>query len=254
MERHSSAPAGLRGALWANGLALALLLWIGIRYLLIGLEVRSASVVALTAIPPWPLYAGFVALAAALAGLVGLAVARRATPESKVFRLLPVASAICLSTHWFVLPTAVPPIALDQLAIQELADVPSLVTPDSYGLLPVDAEPIAAALRTLPCPYLRNGQPMTPWALSVVRDCTGPIVELPPGIQAGTLLYCVAADRRKAWMSGVGTASSLIGRGLLQYQGRPAMVALGETGKVEQRAAESGPVHPTASANPDAGP
>ena len=65
----SALPARQRpsvGLLLANAASLALVVWIGVDHTSLGLEVRGARVVALSAMPLWPLYALSVAAAAGL--------------------------------------------------------------------------------------------------------------------------------------------------------------------------------------------
>lgn len=224
----SAVPARHRpsiGLLLANAVSLALVAWIGVGHTSLGLEVRGARVVALSAMPLWPLYALFVAAAVGLAIFVVVELIRRRQADSRSYRLLPICAVVFSAVHFLVLPPAIPPMPSDWLAASQLLAVESsaLVTED--GLLPRDPEALSKLLSQMPPPYLRDGERMTVWPLVVRWDCEGPITALPAAIEPATLIACVSADRRAAWISIAGTGGRYTGPAtLVMADGAPFSV------------------------------
>ena len=224
----SALPARQRpsvGLLLANAASLALVVWIGVDHTSLGLEVRGARVVALSAMPLWPLYALSVAAAAGLGVFVVIELLRRRPPDSRSYRLLPIAAVVFFAMHFLVLPPALPPMPSDWLAASWLSALESSAVITEDGLLPRDPEALAKQLSQMPPPYLRDGKPMTAWPLVVRSDCDGPISALPAALEPATLIACVSADRRTAWVSIAGTGGRHTGPAtLVMADGAPFSV------------------------------
>lgn len=56
-----------------------------------------------------------------------------------------------------------------------------------------------------PVPLFVRGQRVEGWEVEVREGCTGPAID-PAQSRAGTLLYCVAGDGQRAWITLVGTS------------------------------------------------
>ena len=83
---------------------------------------------------------------------------------------------------------------------QELAQ--QQATADAVPTDPAVLRPLLEKLPGRP-PYLVRGQPAAAYTLQVRQDCEGP-ARSAPGLQPGTLIYCVAPGRKGAWITLVG--------------------------------------------------
>jgi len=217
-----------RATLWANALAFAALFGTGAWYLALGLRAREAEASALVRLPPWPVYSAMAALALGLAGAAAVAWLRRRDPDRRVFRLLPVAAILGLSVHLLLLPPYRPPVASDALAAGQLRALGGAVRLPADGAIPLEGDALAAASPPMVAPYLRHGEPAGPWRHQVVRGCEGPLTAAPPDAQAGTFLWCVSADRRRAWVHAVGTGGADVGEaGFVRESGGVATAIVG---------------------------
>jgi hypothetical protein len=68
-----------------------------------------------------------------------------------------------------------------------------------------------------PVPLFVEGQQVPAWKVEVRERCSGPALE-PGAATPGTLIYCIAADRQRAWVT-------LVGAALGQTFGPPAIVS-----------------------------
>ncbi len=129
-------------------------------------------------------------------------------------RLFYVFAALVLSIQVFVLPPVYlpPPVTADLTAAAALETVATRVhaRADAEGL-PVDEKALRGLLDGLPPPpYRHRSAQVSRWRLVVRRGCTGPVLD-PEGAPPGTLFYCVAGDRQRAWISFVGTGGRAAG-------------------------------------------
>jgi hypothetical protein len=220
--RPASGPSW-RGALWTNLLSFALVAWIAVRHLLIWRAARGARTLALLAVPPWPAYACCLALALGLGGLVVAARLRRIAPEARVYRLLPAAAVLVVSGQVFVAPRYTLPFPADRIITSQLQLLAESLGPGEDGLLPAEPRGVLDAMPLAP-PFLVDGQRMAAWRVLARSGCEAPILELPAGIEPGTLLYCTSPDRHQAWLTAVGLGNELAGKpALVRWQGAPAI-------------------------------
>ena len=72
------------------------------------------------------------------------------------------------------------------------------------GKVPADPEVLRPVVEELgQPPYLVRGERARAFSLQVRQNCDGPVAEA-PGMAVGTLLYCVAPGKERAWVSLVG--------------------------------------------------
>jgi hypothetical protein len=193
-----------RKTLLGNVLSLAALAWIYGGDLADAVRARSSEVAAFTTLPS-PVGPAVVLALTVLATLVvvGGIVGNRAE-GFKGYRLLPILLVGSLFVDLVLAESRVPLSSLDvasmslqrfhQLA-QELATEQSV--PDDPRIL----QPLLEQLGKPP--YLVRGEPVAAYTLQVRKDCEGPVREA-PGVLPGTLLYCVAPERKGAWVTLVG--------------------------------------------------
>lgn len=190
--------------LLANGLCLSTLAWLYGGDLWDALRARTAEVSAFLAPPRlvWPalvLAATGVALGIVLWGLV-----RGRVEGFKGYRLLPI---LLVSALFFdlvlaegdvpLLPEDVASLVLDQF--QEKAA--ALAQGKTVASDPAVLRPLLDELA--PPPYLVRGERVPAWSLQVREQCQGPVLEA-PGLAVGTVVYCVAPNGEKAWVTLVG--------------------------------------------------
>jgi hypothetical protein len=164
--------------------------------------------------------------ALALAALGGVAVGlwRGRGRDFKGYRLLPIVTVVALFVDVFAFSAdAWPPPAWERGA-WALGTVgrKAQALASQRGALPTAEElrPLIAELG--PPPYRVRGAPLGAFSLQPRERCDGPALE-PAGAQAGTLLYCVAADGRKGWLSLVGLPAEVVhgAPAVVSTQGRP---------------------------------
>jgi hypothetical protein len=207
-----------RKILLANGGCLLLLAWLYGGDVSDALRARSAEVSAFTELPSLVrpaavLVLGVLALGGVLWGLI-----RRQGDDYKGYRLLPIVLVGALFVDLVFAERRNPLSSLDLAtlslrAFQEQAQ--ELATPTSVPAEPAVLSPLLEKLGRPP--YLVKGQPVSKYTLQVRQDCSGPVGEA-PGLQAGTLIYCVAPERKAAWITLVGLPAG-------QRFGSPAVVA-----------------------------
>lgn len=189
----------------ATNAALALLLLLAEgRQLQLALRTQRAPVSAVLQ-PPSLLFAGMVlGLTVAALGL-GLGAALQGyEPSSRVFRLLPILLAVTVfvevfvrgSTHPLMTPDRELEGALGQFAAQAR-------TLGSQGQVSRDGLALQGAADALPRPpYRVRGVLLERYRVEVRGGCAGP-AEAVAGAAAGTLVYCVAPDSKRAWVGAV---------------------------------------------------
>lgn len=209
-----------RKTLLGNVLSLAALAWIYGGDLSDAVRARSAEVSAFSELPS-PVGPGVVLALAVLATLVvvGGIVGGRAE-GFKGYRLLPILLVGSLFVDLVLSESRVPLSSLDvasmslqrfHQAAQELATEQAV--PDDPRVL----QPLLEELGKPP--YLVRGEPVAAYTLQVRKDCEGPVREA-PGVLPGTLLYCVAPERKGAWVTLVGLPAE-------QRFGTPAVLSMG---------------------------
>lgn len=231
----ASSPATWGTVLWSNLAALAIVLWFCLRNLALALEARG-KIAALLAVPPLWLYGPALALAAA--ALVAAAVARlRGLPADRPhFRLLPILAVILLAVEVFAVPRYQLPLSSDELVAAQAAMLDPAAFAEPDGLFTVDGARVSGGLGALEAPFVgRDGAPLGKWRPAVRADCAGAVTELPAAVDVGAVVYCVSADRTRAWLSFVG----LEGVG-----GKPRVVAADESGATVQWERQKRPPEP----------
>jgi len=219
--------ASWRGVYLANLVSLAIVLGFGVRPLAAAIEVRG-RVAALLHVPPWPVYAGALLLAAVALALEAVARVRGLPPERRVFRLLPVVSVVFLAVHVFVVPNCFWPVPMDELVVGQFAETNPEVLAAKDGRFETEPAAVFAALETYPAPFVgRDGDPLRKWHVVVRTACAGPVTEVPAGLEAGSLIYCVSPERTQAWLTPISVAGSLAGPPAIPVvRGKPGVIAL----------------------------
>ncbi|MBZ4419590.1 hypothetical protein [Myxococcus sp. RHSTA-1-4] len=209
-----------RKTLLGNALSLAALAWIYGGDLSDALRARSAEVSALTSLPSPVGPAVVLALAAALTAVVVAALVRRKGEGFKGYRLLPILLVGSLFVDLVLAESRVPLASLD-IASMSLQRFHQLAQEQATEqAVPDDPRVLQPLLEQLGRPpYLVRGQPVEAYTLQVRKDCEGPVREA-PGVRPGTLLYCVAPERKGAWVTLVGLPAE-------QRFGAPAVLSAG---------------------------
>jgi hypothetical protein len=187
--------------LLANAACLGALAWLYGGDLLDASRARSAEVSAFLAPPPvvWP----SVVLAATVGvlGVVLWGLVRGRGEDFKGYRLLPILLLCALFLDLVRAENQVP-MRSEDMAVLVLRYIEEKAEALSDGRTvpsdPAVLQPLLAELE--PPPYLVRGQRAAAWSLQVRPGCQGPVREA-PGLAVGTLIYCVAADRKTAWVS-----------------------------------------------------
>jgi hypothetical protein len=206
--------SGRRAILIADAIALAFaLVWWG-QDLVRAARAHHAPVSAMRSLPnvPFAIAALVVCILAAVAALWGLVRARDAS--FKGYRLLPIAAIVMLFADIFLVPTDRVPIASpEQLALSLQLFAQSAQQKIEGGRVPTSEALLSSLASALGSPpYLVDGVPATAYRVQLRRGCLGPLQEA-PGAEVGTLLYCVAPDEKRAWVSAVALpAESEFGR------------------------------------------
>ncbi len=222
-----AAPASFRGVLATSLVSLLVLLWYGVRYLSLALEARGRTA-ALIALPPWWFYV-LVLLATLVATAVAVAAKLRRLPaDSRSYRLLPVAAVLVLAIQTFLVPPCQLPLPVeDVLAVQLSTLDAEALTID--GRLPADPAKLDEMLDPEPYrpPFIGpDGNKLPKWRIIVRTGCTGPDLEVPAGVETGSLFYCLSADQKVAWVSVVGLGGSLTGAPAIATAGGQPLVAV----------------------------
>ena len=209
-----------RKTLLGNVLSVAALAWIYGGDLSDALRARSAEVSALTALPSpvWP--SVVLALTLLVSLLVVGALVQGKAEGFKGYRLLPILLVGSLFVDLVWAESRVPLASLDiaSMSLQRFQQLAQELTTEQ--VVPDDPRVLQPLLEQLGRPpYLVRGEPLQAYTLQVRRDCEGPVREA-PGVRPGTLLYCVAPERKGAWVTLVGLPAE-------QRFGAPAVVSAG---------------------------
>lgn len=134
--------------------------------------------------------------------MLAVKLTRGADAADRVFRLLPIVAVVALFVDLFVLSAddAVinPP---DQAAVALQMFTEAASARSTANQVPTSERDLTDLLKDLGAPpYLLKGKPATAYSLSRRDNCTGPVEEA-PGVQVGTFIYCVAPDRKSAWVT-----------------------------------------------------
>ncbi|QSQ23938.1 hypothetical protein JY651_02845 [Pyxidicoccus parkwayensis] len=209
-----------RKTLLGNVLSLAALAWIYGGDLSDAVRARSAEVAAFSALPS-PLGPTVVlALAVLVTLLVGVGIAQGKGEGFKGYRLLPILLVGSLFADLVFAENRMPLSSLDvaSMSLQHFQQLAQELTTEQS--VPDDPRVLQPLLEQLgKPPYLVRGEPVDAYALQVRKDCEGPVREA-PGVRPGTLLYCVAPERKGAWVTMVGLPAE-------QRFGAPAVVSAG---------------------------
>lgn len=187
--------------LLGNAACLVALVWLYGSDVLEASRARSAEVSAFLAPPPvvWP--SGVLAATVGVLGVVLWGLARGRGEDFKGYRLLPILLLCALFLDLVRAENQVP-LGSDDLAAVALRQFEEKAEALSDGRTvpsdPAVLQPLLAELA--PPPYLVRGQRAAAWSLQVRPQCQGPVQEA-PGLAVGTFIYCVAPDRRTAWVS-----------------------------------------------------
>ncbi|HEX5748589.1 MAG TPA: hypothetical protein VFZ09_20280 [Archangium sp.] len=182
----------------ASGGALA---WLYGSDLLAASRARSAEVSAFLELPPlvWP--AGVLAATVGVVGVVLWGLVRGRSEDFKGYRLLPILLLCALFVDLVRAENRVP-LRSEEISLLVLGQFEEKAEALSDGRTvpsdPAVLQPLLADLE--PPPYLVRGQRAAAWSLQVRPGCEGPVREA-PGLAVGTLIYCVAPDRKTAWVS-----------------------------------------------------
>jgi len=200
-----------------NVACLLVLLWLYGGDLLDGLRARSAEVSAFLTPPrvEWPAVVLVVTVGVLAVVLWGLWHER---PEGfKGYRLLPIVLVCALFVDLVLMESQVP-LGAEDVALMSLSQfeqrAQSLVNGPTVPSDPAILGPVLEKMGQPP--YLVRGTRAEAWSLQVRANCDGPVREA-PGLEVGTFIYCVAPDRKLAWVS-------LVGLPVGERFGRPAVV------------------------------
>jgi hypothetical protein len=168
-------------------------------------EAQSAEVAVLSELPRlWLCLAG-VAVAAGGAVVLAMAVATKKPSGWPPLRLLTIAAVSLLFFDFVVLSSRRSPISTEDrmlLAIHSLAE--GATEAAASEAVPRDPTMLASFLEGLgPLPFFVNGERVASWKVELRERCAGPATE-PGQLPVGTLIYCVAVDRKQAWVTLVG--------------------------------------------------
>lgn len=171
-------------------------------------QARSAEVAALAELPKLWLCLLGVGVTLAGAGVLAMAVVTKKPSSWPPLRLLTIGAVSLLFFDFVVLSSRRSPISPEdrmQLAIHSLADgAGGAAGPEAVPRDPALLESFLDGLG--PVPFFLQGERVPAWKLELRERCAGPAAE-PGQAPVGTLIYCVAIDRKQAWVTLVGTAS-----------------------------------------------
>ena len=199
------------------------------------IEAQSAEVTALNELPR--LWLGLLGCVVALGGAVVMVMARQKPPAWQPLRLLSVALVSLLFLDFVVLNSRRSPLTADEqsvLAVQSVAE--SANREAATEAVPRDPTLLNSFLEGMgSVPYFVNGERVPAWKIELRERCAGPATD--PGAAAvGTMIYCVASDRKQAWVT-------LVGAPLGQVFGKRAIVSTQEAwvGEVHVAPPEAAP-------------
>lgn len=194
-----------RALLVVNLVALLLLLWIWGSDIVAHFQIQRSEVSAVIDPPVLWLAVVVVLLAIVFAGVVVFGVRAGRGPDFKGYRLLPILFLLAGFLTLFVLGESRSPFKpADQAAVALHIFSRAATELGGEGPVPADASQLDPLVKELGAPpYYVRGEPVPHYSLQIRQDCEGPIGDA-PGARPGTILYCVARDRRVAWVTLVG--------------------------------------------------
>jgi hypothetical protein len=215
-----------------------LLLFLGWLYggdLIRWIRAQFAEVTALSELPRLWLSVG--GCAVTIGGVIVVVMALKKPASWQPVRLFSVAVLSLLFLDFVVLSSRKSPLALEekiQLAVQSVAqaagrEAGTEVVPRDPALLHSFLEGLGTV------PYFVRGERVADWKVEIRERCPGPAADA-GGAAVGTIVYCIAADRKQAWVT-------LVGVPLGQVFGAPGIVSTepGWVGEVHVALAEPPP-------------
>lgn len=167
----------------------------------------GADVAWMASLPSLGLAFAGVAVLLLAGGLLGFGLATGKDAAWRGYRLGPIAGLMLLFFDFAVLSSMRSPMSGQEqaaLAVVALADGASQNA--SHVAVPDDPRLLASLLEDLgPVPFFEKGERVPRWSVDVRTGCSGPAAEA-EGKGPGTLVYCVAGDRKRAWVTLVGVA------------------------------------------------
>lgn len=207
-------------ALAMHGLLLLVLLWWYGGDLLRYLRASSAEVAFVAELPSLGLSVAGLVVFLVASGLIAAGLMQRKDASWKGYRLGPIAGVVLLFFDFAVLSSVRSPMSAEDralLGLLALADGASQHA--SHQAVPDEPRLLESFVADLgPVPFFAKGERVPRWAVDVRRGCAGPAADV-GGQPAGTLIYCVAADGKRAWVTLVGVAAG-------QRFGPPAVVSV----------------------------
>jgi len=194
----------VRAALIVNGLCALLLGWLYGGDALDSVRSQSAEVSAYLE-PPNLVFALVSLFATAVGfGATVLGFVQKKGQAWRGFRLMPIVTVVVLFVDLFFFSASKSPLsAADRtaLTLQSFAEAASQAS--SPEKLPTSPRELQTMVEQFGAPpYLLQGQPAKAWTVVVREGCTGPATEV-KGEPLGTLVYCLSADRKQAWITAV---------------------------------------------------
>jgi len=196
------APSGK--TLLINGACLLLVAWLYGGDLSDAIRARDAEVSAFSALPPLIPPAVVLVLGTFALGVVVWGMLRRRGDDFKGYRLLPIllVGGLFMDLVFAERRSPLSPTDVASMSLQQFHGMAQeLATPEAVPAEPAVLHRLLEGLGRPP--YLVRGQPATEYTLQVRQDCEGP-VRSAAGLQPGTFIYCVAPERKGAWITLVG--------------------------------------------------
>ncbi len=230
-----------RVAVAVNVACFALLAWLYGGDLSDAARASSSEVAALSAMPSVAYAGAMVVLAAVGGGLTGVGVFTKRDRAWKGYRVMPIVTLVGLFVDVLIVSVDKTPFPSSQRAAVAIQLVEQrageLASPES---VPTDGAKLQEIVDELgPAPWLVKAQPVPKWTLQVEQGCAGPRLDR-GSAGAGTLIYCVSADRSQAWITAVGLPREerFGAPQLVSSDGQPLV------GVVQKRVADEAPVPP----------
>jgi hypothetical protein len=196
--------AASRTTLIINGGCLLLVAWIYGGDLSDAIRARDAEVSAFTALPPLIPPAIVLALGTLALGVAVWGMLRRRGDDFKGYRLLPIVlvSGLFMDLVFAEGRSLLSSAEVANMSLRKFHDMAQeLATADA---VPDDPAVLHRLLEDFGRPpYLVRGQRSSEYTLQVRQNCEGP-VRSASGLQPGTFIYCVAPERKGAWITLVG--------------------------------------------------
>jgi hypothetical protein len=194
-----------RATVAVNGIAFALLAWLYGGDLSDWTRAQSAEVSAMSQLPSLPFASVLLALALVGGALTAMGVLQKRDGTWKGYRVMPIVAVVGLFVDLFV-------VSANKIQLSSAARAANTIqvfesraaersTPGGVASDGAELQQVLDALGEPP--WLVKGQNVTKWNLELQGGCNGPRLER-GAAGAGTLFYCVSADRKRAWITAVG--------------------------------------------------